>query len=437
MTTNYTAPLDDIPGSNDILRQELSNGIVVLARPNYNSPSVILQGYLPVGSIFDSEEKLGLADFTASALMRGTQQYSFQQIYTELEDVGASMGFSGGTHTAGFAGQSLVEDLPLLMKLTAEALCCPTFPADQVEKLRAILLTSLDLRQQDTRDRASMAFDETVYRNHPYGRPDEGFPETIKPITPQDLIAFHHQHYGPKGLVVAVVGGIDPQQAVDLVAKTLGNWDNPHQPPPPRLPEWQPLETRLRVDVPVEDKSQSDLIIGTAGPKRSDKRFIPAAVGNMILGKFGMMGRIGEALREEAGLAYYAHSSLGSSPGPGAWTVSAGVDPNDVEQAIALTFEVLEDFVSVPVTAEELQDVQDNLIGSLPLSLESNNGVASRLLHIERHQLGLDYLRKYPDMVRAVTREQILEAAKFLDLDRMAVIVAGSVTPEEEPDSDG
>jgi zinc protease len=437
MTKSHRIPLVDVPGPNDILRQELSNGIVVLARPNYNSPSITIHGYLPVGSIFDSGEKLGLADFTASALMRGTRQYTFQKIYALLEDVGASLGSSGGTHTAGFSGRALVEDLPLMMDLIAEALRHPTFPNDQIEKLRAGLLTGLDLRQQDTRDRASLAFDETVYHDHPYGRPDEGFPETIRAITQQDLVDFHRQHYGPKGLVLAIVGGIAPQKAIDLVAETLGEWHNPEQPAPPTLPDWQPLASQTRVNVPMPDKSQSDLIIGTAGPKRSDSQFIPAAVGNMILGKFGMMGRIGETLREEAGLAYYAYSSLGSSLGPGAWTVSAGVDPKDVEQAIALVFEVLENFVSHTVTAEELQDVQDNLIGSLPLSLESNIGVASRLLHMERHQLGLDFLRRYPALIRAVSREQILDAAKFLDLERLAVITAGPPNHGDEAEADG
>lgn len=418
--------LVNVPGPNDILRQELPNGITVLTRPNPHSPSLSIQGYLPVGSVFDSDEKLGLADFTATALMRGTQQHTFQQTYSLLEDVAATLSFTGGTHTAGFAGRALAEDLPLLMRLVAEALRQPTFPAGQVEKLRAALLTGLDLRQQDPRDRASLAFDETVYPNHPYGRPDEGHPETIRDITLEDLAAFHRQYYGPKGLTIAIVGGIDPQQAVELVAETLGDWQNPSQPSPPPLPEWHPLEKQTRVNVHVPDKSQSDLLIGTAGPRRKDALFFPSMVGNMILGKFGMMGRIGEALREEAGLAYYAYSGLGSSPGPGAWAVSAGVDPLDLEQAITLVFEVLEKFIHEPVTAEELQDVQDNLVSSLPLSLESNHGVASRLLHIERHQLGLDYLHRYPALVRAVTQEHILEAAKYLDIAHLAIITAGT-----------
>src|SRR3989304_3910762 len=91
------ATAHSLPGSDDITRQELSNSIVVVSRANFNSPSVVVSGYLPAGSLFDSNEKLGLADFTAQALMRGTIRRPFQEIYDALESAGASLGFSGGT----------------------------------------------------------------------------------------------------------------------------------------------------------------------------------------------------------------------------------------------------------------------------------------------------------------------------------------------------
>lgn len=425
-------PLQAIPGPDDVLRVELPNGIIVLARPNYNSPSVVINGYLPAGSIFDEDKKLGLADFTAEALMRGTTKRNFTQIYDQLEAVGAGLGFSGGTHTTGFAGRALVEDLPLLLGLLAETLRSPAFPGAQMEKLRVALLTNLDLQQQDTKDRSGIAFDAAVYPNHPYGRPDEGYPHTVRAIRRADLKAFHRKIYGPKGLVLAVVGGIDPQQVVEMVNAALGDWRNPNQPEQPALPTWHPPESRQDVHILMPGKSQSDIIIGTAGPPRSSADYLPAALGNMVLGKFGMMGRLGETLREQAGLAYYVYSELGASPGPGAWAVSAGVDPHDVERAIDLIFEELRRFVSEPVSAEELADVQANLVGSMPLSLESNTGVAVQLLHMERHHLGLDFLRRYPEMIRAITPAQILEAsARYLDLDRLAVVVAGA-NPEEK-----
>jgi zinc protease len=139
-----------------------------------------------------------------------------------------------------------------------------------------------------------------------------------------------------------------------------------------------------------------------------------------------MMGRIGKVVREAAGLAYYAASSLGGGLGPGPWDVSAGVDPQAVDPAIDLILQEIRRFTSEPVTSEELADSQANYIGRLPISLESNVGIASALLGLERYQLGLDYYRRYPDLVRAITAEQVLQAARhYLDPDRLAIAVAG------------
>ncbi len=417
---------NSLPGPEDILRQELPNGVVLLMRPAPISPSVAVQGYLPAGSLFDSDEKLGLADFTAACLMRGTQQRSFQEIYAALESAGASLGFSGGTHTVGFYAKSLSEDLGLTLALMADALRRPTFPGAYVERLRAQLLASLAIRAQDTGDVASLAFDALVYPHHPYGRPDDGTPETVSAILRDDLVEFHCRHYGPRGLTLAITGRFDPQQAADLVQAHLGDWDNPLQPTPPPLPPLAPLAERQTRRVTLAGKSQADLVIGAAGPARSEPDYLAASLGNNILGQFGMMGRIGEVVREQAGLAYYASSSLGGGQGPGPWEVSAGVDPQNVERAIDLILQELARFVSQPVSSEELADTQANYIGRLPLSFESNAGVASALLSLERYHLEPDYYRRYPNLVQAVTAGQILETARrYLDPQRVAIAIAG------------
>jgi predicted Zn-dependent peptidase len=82
-----------LPGADDIHRQALSNGITVLARPNFNSAAVSVSGYFQAGSLAEPDEKLGLADFAAMALMRGTERFTFDQIYNQLESVGASFGY--------------------------------------------------------------------------------------------------------------------------------------------------------------------------------------------------------------------------------------------------------------------------------------------------------------------------------------------------------
>ena len=416
-----------LPGPEDIHRTVLSNGITILSRANFNSPSISLVGYINAGSLFDPDEKLGLADFASSALMRGTEKHSFDGLYNELEAVGASLGFDSGVHTTGFHGRALVEDLPLLLDLLSETLRQPTFPEVEVEKLRHQLLTGLAIRAQDTSDMADLTFDEILFQGHPYARPEDGFPETIQSITRQDLADYHRRGFGPRGMVIVMVGAVEPKKALDAIGRVLGDWKNPDQVDPPVMPELKRLEETVRRHVTIDGKSQADLIIGTNGPRRTDTDYMAASLGNSILGQFGMMGRIGDSVRKKSGLAYYAYSGLSAGIGPGSWSVNAGVSPANVKKAGDLIVKELKRFVKGGVTKEELLDSQASFIGRLPLSLESNGGVAGALINIERYSLGLDYYRRYPDLVKSVTRSDVLEVAqKYIDPDRLVVAVAGS-----------
>ncbi len=187
-----------------------------------------------------------------------------------------------------------------------------------------------------------------------------------------------------------------------------------------------PPTQATRQHLSIAGKTQTDLNLGTLGPQRSSPDYLAASLGNNILGQFGMMGRIGDVVREQAGLAYSASTSLNAWIASGSWEVSAGVNPANLQRAIDLILSELRRFVSEPVSAEELADSQANYIGRLPLSLESNNGVANALLNLERFQLGLEYYRRYPHMVESVTPQQVLSVAKhYLDPDRMAIVSAG------------
>ena len=415
-----------LPGSEDIFRAKLPNGITVLARSNFNSPSVSVNGYLPVGAIFENNEKLGLADFVSTSLMRGTQTRTFDKIYNELESVGASIGFDSGVHNTSFGGRSLVEDLPLLLSLLSESLRTPTFPVNEIEKLRAQLLTGLAIRAQDTSDMAALIFNQKLFAKHPYGRPGDGFVETIQSITREDLEKFHRLHFGPQGVVVSIVGAVEPKKAVEEVSRVLGDWLVEGREKEPAIPPVKPIEETVKQHHAIVGKSQSDLVIGVVGPRRKDPEYMAASLGNSVLGQFGMMGRIGDVVREKSGLAYYAYSSLSAGIGPGSWEVNAGVNPKNLQKAIGLIEKELRRFVKRGVTKDELADSQANYVGRLPLSMESNSGVSGALINIERYDLGLDYYQRYEGLVQAVTREEALETArKYIDPDRLVIATAG------------
>ena len=415
-----------LPGPDTIQRTQLANGLVVLARESFSSPSVVLSGYLLAGGLHEREAQAGLANLTASSLMRGTRRRSFQQIYESIESIGASLSFSAGKHTTSFQGKSLAEDLEHVLGILAEALGSPSFPAREVERVRGEKLTSLAIRDQDTGAVAGLEFDRLAYAGHPYSLPSEGMPETVSRLKAGDAAAFHRRMYGPRGMVIAVVGAVRRRAAVEAVEAALGGWSNPNQPGEIELPPLRPLAGIARQERTLAGKSQCDVVLGVPGPSRFDPDYLAAAVGNNVLGRFGMYGRIGDAVREDAGLAYYAYSALTGGPGPGPWSVLAGVNPDNVDRAIDLIRKEIRRFVGRQVSAAELRENQANFIGRLPLQLESNEGVAGALVNMERYHLGLDYYMRYAERIAAVTRDDVLRTARrFLSPDRLAIAVAG------------
>ncbi len=396
-----------LPGPNDILRRVLPNGIV--------APSVVLEGYLQAGNLDEPAHLTGLASYTASMLSRGTRQRSFAEINETIEAVGASIGFSADRYTTGFSAKSLAEDLDLVLAILADELRAPAFPAEHIEKVRGLRLTSIAERENDTRQMAGLALRELLYGEHPFGRDLLGTRETNVAITRDALMEFYETYYRPQGMVIVVVGAIPAEEAVMKVAATFGDWtgERPPRPPLPPIPSLNGIRERR---VPMPDKSQADIVLGWPAMPRHHPDFDKARLANTVLGVFGMMGRLGANVRERQGMAYYAYSRLSTNKQSGLWLASAGVNPANVERAIR----------AMLVPEDELADCKRYLTGSLPLHLETNDGVASILSDIEWHDLGLDYVRRYPDIINNLTADDVQAVAqKYLATGRYALAIAG------------
>jgi zinc protease len=192
------------------------------------------------------------------------------------------------------------------------------------------------------------------------------------------------------------------------------------------MPDVPPLQGQQRRDITMPGKMQADIIWAVHGLKRTDPDYYAAMMANMVLGRLGLGGRLGENVREEQGMAYYVSSGLSADLGAGPWLAVAGVNPGNVERAIESVLHEIERFVQEGPTEQELADVRSYLTGSLVLGLETNGGIANTLLAIERYGLGLDYIARYPDIINAIGAEEIRAVANaYLSTSDYVLTVAG------------
>ena len=427
------------PCSANIAQSELSNGIRVFAYENFASPAVVVSGYLvagardetPAGLPTDAPNgapnKAGLAGFAADCLTRGTAHFGYEQIFEQIESIGATLSVSSGMHTSGFYTKSLAEDLPFMLDLLSDVLIRPIFPEAEVEKERGEWLTSLEERANSTRAMTGMAFSELCYpEGHPYRYSTDGYLETARAITCDDVAAFHRSHFSPQGMVVSVVGAVKAEEAHAFVERAFGGWQatRPERAEMPPVPK---VDGQRRRHVAMPGKSQSSLMWGHPGPSRRDPDWIKLALMNSILGQFGMYGRLGDSVRKEEGLVYYIGSRFEGGVGPGAWYVYAGTNPKTIDRVMEISLAEVRRIRNRKVRPQELQDNQSYFTGSLPLQMETNEGIATQIVNMVRYDLGLDYLLRYPDLVRSVTPADIQAVAhKWLDAENFVVATAGA-----------
>ncbi len=410
-----------------ITRQRLDNGLTILVYENHSAQSVVINGSLHTGSIYEDRVCHGLASMTSGSLMRGTINRDFETLHTNLEDIGADLGISSGVHTVSFSGKALAEDLPILIDILSDVLRNPVFPEDEVERLRGERLTWLGYQQQDTRWLANRAFRHNLYPDsHPYHFSPRGTLESIPAISVDAIHKFHRQQYGPRDMILVVVGDVIAATVIEVAQQYLGNWHNHDQPKIAELPPITAPTTPIKKHINVPGKTQSDVVIGTLGPARKEPDFQAANLANSILGQFGMMGRIGDVVREREGMAYYVYSQLDGGHGPGSWYIMAGVNPVNVDHAIELCVDEFRRLMTELVSQEDLDDNQSYFTGRLPLQLESNEGIAGTLHSIESYDLGLDYLEQYHNMIYAISQESILTATQnYINPDNLVITVAG------------
>jgi zinc protease len=173
-----------------------------------------------------------------------------------------------------------------------------------------------------------------------------------------------------------------------------------------------PAEAVQRREVDLPGKTQADIVLGVPGFNRTSPEYYAGMMADLILGRLGLMGRLGATVRDEMGLAYYVFSQAQAGFFGGPWAVRAGVNPANVARAIDGILREIDGLQREPARGDELRDARDYVTGSLALRLETDGGLAQALLEIELFDLGLDYLLRFPALIAAITPEQMGDVAR-------------------------
>jgi len=178
--------------------------------------------------------------------------------------------------------------------------------------------------------------------------------------------------------------------------------------------------------VPMMNKAQADIAYGFVSISRDDPAYYAMTLMNNALGQYALGGRLGDNIRERQGMAYYVSSILDANIMPGPLLVRAGVSASHVDRAVAAIDHELTRIRTEGLTAKELNDSRQFVIGAMPRALETNAGIANFLLSAEFFGLGLDYDLRLPSLLAAVTLEEANAAARrALDPERAAIVIAG------------
>ena len=404
----------------------LDNGVVFLAKETHTTPAVAVHLAVRAGSIDDPPLAAGTIWLLSRVIDRGTTTRSADLIAEDLDSRGITLTVSVTRHLLSLACTCLTEDFEAVLALLGDITMTPAFPASEVATRKGEVITAIRQDEDSPAVRATESLMALLYpAGHPYGRPTKGTVEIVESLTRDRLAGAHAVRFAPSELTVVVVGDVDPARARDVAARIFGGWKKPAS-PAVDVASPSRATTRRRVVIPMMNKSQADIAYGFTAIRRRDPEYYAFWLMNNALGQYSIGGRLGDSIRERQGMAYYVSSSLDANVVEGPLTIRAGVSPANVERAIASIDEELTLVRRDGITADELNDSRRYLTGSIPRALETNAAIANFLQTEEFFDLGLDYDARLPDLLSAVTLEQVNAAARrAVDPERATIVIAG------------
>ena len=408
------------------VRVALPNGATLLTKHTATTPAVSINVAMRAGSASDPAGEAGTAWLLSRVIDRGTAARSAAEIAEELDSRGITLTIAVTRHLFSLVCTCLADDFEPVLALIGDIVMSPTVPDDELAMRKGEVITAIRQDEDNPAVRATEALMALLYPGgHPYGRRTKGSIATVENLTRDRLLQLHASRFAPGELTAVIVGDVDRSRAVDAATQVFGGWNKP-TPALFAVAPVAPPGARQRVVIPMMNKAQADIACGFVAIARRDPDYYACWLMNNVFGQYSIGGRLGDSIRERQGMAYYASSSLDANVVPGPLAIRAGVNPANVDRALASIDDEIVRLVRDGLTQKELDDSRRFLIGSIPRALETNAAIANFLQTEEFFGLGLDYDARLPDLLGAVTLDAVNAVARrVIDPERTAVVIAG------------
>ncbi len=410
------------------------NGLRLIVKESHNNQTVAVSGHILAGAILDPVGKRGLARLTADTLTRGTKRLSSVQIAKLLEDNGMELAFNAGRETVGIVGRSLSEDALKLLRLLIEVLREPSFPKDEVEKARLIILNEIRRSEDDTFDKAFVTGRNVLYgEDEPYGGRISGTAQTLSSVSREEVLSHHKSYYLPSLTTLIVVGDVNVDELTEFVGRAISGWKGGKDVADLAGVFDASLDTKTpaenRIDILMPDKSNVSVVFMKPGLRRTDPDFYSVFVANYVFGG-DFLSRLNERLRVKEGLTYGSFSFVQPGMGAGPWAISVQVNPENTEKAVSIVKEEWQRFWIEGITEEELFKAKSYLTGNFAVKLDTISAIASLLNDVSYYDLGYDYISRYKQIIQSLTLESINEAVKSRFAPENWVLVTAGTFPD-------
>ncbi len=408
-------------------RTRLDNGLSVLSVDLPGRPLVDASLVIVGGASDEAADRAGATVLMARALTEGTEHFSAIELVEATERLGASLHAEAGWDATTVAADVPVERLAATLDLIAEVFARPTFPVDEVERLRDERLNDLLQARADPRRRAEEAFIETIYASgSPYRRPAGGIRETVERLDVGATRAELARRFDPARMTLVVGGDLTGLDVHGLAASRFGGWRADPSALPPATVDASPAsrERQIRV-IHRPGAVQTEIRVGHPGVPRRIPDFHAVAVMSALLGGL-FNSRLNRKLREEKGYTYGASAGFDLRRAAGPFAARAAVNTDVTVAALLDIVAELEGIRSAAVDDSELRAARDYLVGVFPLRFETPGAVVGALSGLVAQDLPDDELARYRPSIEAVTADDVLAAARaHVRPDEAAIVLVG------------